>query len=329
MLRDQVLALLKQQEGACSGQYMSERLGVSRAAVWKAVEALRQEGYQISSAPNRGYWLESSPDRLSEGELAGALAGRTVGRELVCLEETDSTNNEVKRRSASASDGLVVLAGRQTGGRGRRGRSFVSPEGKGLYLSVLLKPSVSTLSQVSSITAWTAVAVCNAVERACGVRPGIKWPNDVVLEGKKLCGILTELELEAESGALGYVVVGIGINVSQTEEDFGPEVAPVAISLAQVLESVPRRAELAAAVIAAMDEMYAAFPGRRDEYLERYRRDCLNVGRAVRVTGPDGVREGFAEEIDDDFALVVRWNDGERKALFSGEVSVRGLLGYV
>ena len=165
MLRDEVLALLKAREGKpLSGEEMSRALGVSRAAVWKAMESLRDEGYVISSAPRRGYALEGSPDRLSAGELAGALAGRRVGRALVCLETVDSTNNEVKRRAlAGAADGLAVVAEQQTGGRGRRGRSFVSPPGKGLYLSVLLRPNCP-LAEVPTLTAWSAVAVCDAVE---------------------------------------------------------------------------------------------------------------------------------------------------------------------
>lgn len=327
MLRDEVLALLKRENGPCSGEVMSERLGVSRAAVWKAVEALRGEGYVISSAPNRGYRLEVSPDCLSAGELAGALSGLRVGSSLVCLDTVDSTNNEVKRRAEAAPDGLAVLAETQTGGRGRRGRGFVSPKGRGLYLSVLLRPDCA-LEEVGALTAWTAVAVCDAVEQCCGLRPGVKWPNDVVLEGRKLCGILTELELEAESGRVRYVVVGAGINVSQTEAEFGPEVAPVAVSLAQVMDKPPRRASLAAAVLTALDRMYAAFPTQKQAYLARYRAGCLTVGRPIRAVRPDGMREGFAEAVDDSFALVVRWPDGRREALNSGEVSVRGLLGY-
>ena len=237
MLREEVLALLKARQGApLSGEAMSQMLGVSRAAVWKAMEALRQEGYVISSAPRRGYALEDSPDRLSPGELMDP--NRQVGKALVCLDTVDSTNNEVKRRAVDAvPDGLAVVAAQQTGGRGRRGRTFVSPPG-GLYLSALLRPQCP-LEQVSALTAWSAVAVCDAIQQVCGVRPGVKWPNDVILEGRKLCGILTELELEAETAALRYVVVGIGVNLSQTEADFGPEVAPVAISLAQALGTAP------------------------------------------------------------------------------------------
>lgn len=328
MLRDEVLALLKAQGSApVSGEALSRTLGVSRAAIWKAMETLRQEGYTISSAPRRGYWLEASPDRLSPGELA--RPGRRVGRELVCLDTVDSTNNEVKRRAVDQiPDGLAVVAGAQTGGRGRRGRSFVSPEGKGLYLSVLLRPE-GTLETVSALTAWSAVAVCDAVEQLCGVRPGVKWPNDVILDGRKLCGILTELELEAETAALRYVVVGIGINLSQEAADFGPEVAPVAISLAQALGRAPRRAEMASALLDALDRLYTDFPGAWQHWLERYRSDCLTVGRQVRLLRASGEEEAFAEAVDDDFALVVRRPDGTREHICSGEVSVRGLLGYV
>ena len=328
MLRDEVLALLRAREGEpLSGEAVSRELGVSRAAVWKAMEALRQEGYGISSAPRRGYWLEESPDLLSAGELAGP--GRRVGREIVCLDTVDSTNNEIKRRAVGeVPDGLAVVAGEQTGGRGRRGRSFVSPPGKGLYLSVLLKPDCP-LAQVPTLTAWSAVAVCDAIERVCGVRPGIKWPNDVILEGRKLCGILTELELEAETAALRYVVVGIGVNISQTEADFGPEVAPVGVSLAQALGKAPRRAEVARALLDSLDRLYAGFPREGGRWLERYRADCLTVGRPIRVLSAGGERAGTALGIDGDFALRVAWEDGREETLSSGEVSVRGLLGYV
>lgn len=327
MLREEVLALLKAQQGApLSGEAMSQTLGVSRAAVWKAMEALRQEGYVISSAPRRGYTLEDSPDRLSPGELMDP--NRQVGKVLVCLDTVDSTNNEVKRRAVDAvPDGLAVVAAQQTGGRGRRGRTFVSPPG-GLYLSALLRPQCP-LEQVSALTAWSAVAVCDAIQQVCGVRPGIKWPNDVILEGRKLCGILTELELEGETAALRYVVVGIGVNLSQTEANFGPEVAPVAISLAQALGSAPRRAEVAAALLDSLDRLDRDFPGQWDSWLERYRKDCITVGKPVQVLRGNQACTGMAVWVDDSFALVVRWEDGAQEALSSGEVSVRGLLGYV
>lgn len=330
MTRDRVLALLKKSgDSYCSGEKMSQALGLSRAAVWKAVEGLRQEGYDISSVPNRGYRLEGSPDRLSAGELAGALNGCTVGGNLICLDSVDSTNNYLKKLAdEGAPHGTVVLCDQQTGGRGRRGNSFLSPAGKGLYLSALLRPELPPMD-VIDLTAWIAVAVCDAVEQVIGERPGIKWTNDIILRQKKLCGILTELSLEGESGALNHVVAGIGINVSQSEEDFGPEVSQVAISLEQALGRKIRRADLAAALIRALDRLDRDFPVKKAEYLERYRADCLTTGHEVRLIQKGVTRTAFAESIDDQFALVVRWPDGTRETVTAGDVSVRGLLGYV
>lgn len=330
MSREKVLSLLLEHPSeSLSGEAMSRTLGVSRAAVWKAIEALRQEGYEISSAPNRGYRLVSSPDRVREGELAGPLAGCRVGSTLLCLDTIDSTNTECKRRAMSgAPEGLVALAEEQTGGRGRLGRTFQSPKGCGLYLSALLRPRLEP-ADVADFTAWVAVAVCDGIEAACGVRPRIKWTNDLVLEGKKLCGILTELGLESETNSLQYMVTGIGINVNHRPEDFSEDVRPIATSLAQVLGRPVRRAPLAAEVIRALDRMYAAFPQGKGEYLEKYRADCLTPGNPVQLITPASRQEAYAVEVDDDFRLVVELPDGSRRALSAGEVSVRGMYGYV
>lgn len=330
MSRESVLSLLRAQQGDyLSGETMSRALGISRAGVWKAIEALRQEGYTISSAPNRGYRLESAPDRVREGELTGPLAGCRVGSTLACLEVIDSTNTECKRRAmAGAPEGLVVLAEEQTGGRGRLGRSFQSPRGCGLYLSALLRPDLSPM-EVVDFTAWVAVAVCDGIQAACGVRPQIKWTNDIVLNGKKLAGILTELGLESETNSLQYMVTGIGINVNHRPEDFGEDIRNMATSLAQELGRPVRRAELAAQVIRALDRMYADFPHNKQEYLNRYRADCLTIGKQVQMITPVSRQEAYAVEIDDEFRLVVELPDGTRKALSAGEVSVRGLYGYV
>ena len=248
MSREKVLSLLLEQgDRYVSGEAMSRALGISRAAVWKAIEALRQEGYVIQSAPNRGYRLENAPDRVREGELSGPLAGCRVGGSLMCLETIDSTNTEAKRQAmAGAPDGLVIVSEEQTGGRGRRGRSFQSPKGKGLYLTALLRPRLDP-GAVADITAWVAVAVCDGIEAACGVRPQIKWTNDLVLNGRKLCGILTELGLESETNALDYLVPGIGINVNQQPEDFSPDISswditsPLRISITTPLAMITGR----------------------------------------------------------------------------------------
>ena len=328
MSREKVLSLLRQ-GGYVSGEAMSQRLGISRAGVWKAIEGLRQEGYVIASAPNRGYRLEEAPDRLREGELSGSLAGVLVGSKLLCLDCIDSTNTECKRQAMSgAPEGLVVTAEEQTGGRGRRGRGFQSPRGKGIYLSALFRPALE-LSQVSDFTAWVAVAVCDGIEACCHIRPQIKWTNDIVFQGKKLVGILTELGMESESGALDYMVAGIGINVNHGSKDFAPEIRDMAYSLAQILGRPVRRAELAAQVILALDRMYAGYPENKAEYLEKYRAGCVTTGRQVQLITPASRREAFAREIDDQFNLVVELPGGARETICAGEVSVRGMYGYV
>ena len=330
MSRESVLSLLRECEGRyLSGEAMSRRLGISRAAVWKAIEALRQEGYEIASAPNRGYRLESAPNLVREGELTGPLAGCLVGSSLCCLDTIDSTNTECKRRAmAGAPEGLVIIADEQTGGRGRLGRSFQSPKGCGLYLSALLRPQLPP-QVVTDFTAWAAVAVCDGIEACCGVRPQIKWTNDLVLNGKKLVGILTELGLESETNSLQYLVTGIGVNVNHTPADFQADIRDMATSLAQELGRPVRRAELAAAIIRALDGMYRGFPQNRQTYLDRYRADCMTPGHAVQLITPVSRQEAWAVEVDDQFRLVVELPDGTRKALSAGEVSVRGMYGYV
>lgn len=327
MLKDNTLRLLKAAGRPLSGEAMSKTLSVSRAAVWKAVEALRADGYVVDSLPGRGYRLVASPDVLSPGELA--RPGARVGGQVICLERVDSTNDEAKRRAASgAPDGLAVIAGEQVGGKGRRGRPFQSLPGKGLYLTVLLRPFI-TPAQASQITAWTAVAVCRAIEALTGLSCGIKWTNDILLDGKKLCGILTEMGIEGESGALDYVAVGIGINVSQTAEDFGPALAGVAASLGQYLEHPPRRAEVATALLAEMDQLCAEFPAQKEPWLAEYRRRCLTVGREVRILRPGSEFLATALGVEEDFSLRVRRINGAEETVSAGEVSVRGLLGYV
>ena len=330
MSREKVLSLLRERQGDyLSGEAMSRELGISRAGVWKAIEGLRQEGYTISSAPNRGYRLEAGPDRLRAGELSGPLSGSLVGGSLLCLDVIDSTNTECKRQAmAGAAEGLVVTAEEQTGGRGRRGRSFQSPRGKGLYLSALLRPRLEP-AQVANFTAWVAVAVCDGIQAACGLRPQIKWTNDIILNGKKLVGILTELGLVSESNDLDYLVTGIGVNVNQSAGDFDPEIRDMATSLALTLGRPVRRSELAVQIIRALDRAYAGFPQNQGEYLEKYRADCITIGRQVQVITPISRREGFAVAVDDGFDLLVQFPDGTEEAFSSGELSVRGMYGYV
>lgn len=264
-----------------------------------------------------------------EQNIVPALRGRVIGRHLLLLQSVDSTNTEVRRRAAAgAAEGLVVLSNHQTAGRGRSGRSFYSSEGVGLYLSALLRPSLP-VEAVVNLTAWVAVAVCNGIQAACGVRPQIKWTNDLILNGKKLCGILTELSLNRKTRALDYLVVGIGINVNQTPEDFPEDIRSIATSLSVELGRKVDPDRLAVDVILALDRMYAQFPAGKSVYLERYRSDCLTVGKPVRLITPAATREAFATGIDEDFRLLVEYPDGTTDAISTGEVSVRGMYGYV
>lgn len=264
-------------------------------------------------------------------ELKRLLAGKTktIGRNVLWLEETDSTNLVCRRMAAQGEEeGLVVLARTQSAGRGRRGRSFQSGKDLGMYLSVLLRPT-QDMDVLSNMTAWVAVAVCDGVERVCGVRPEIKWINDIILKGKKLGGILTELGLEPGTGKIDHLVVGIGLNVNHNREDFDPELQDMATSLALDVEKLPSMPELAAQITLAMDEMYADFPHNRAEYLEKYRADCITTGKPVQLITPTSREEAQSLFIDEDFHLVVRMSDGSERTVSAGEVSVRGMYGYV
>ena len=331
MSKQDVLALLRQREGEfLSGEEISRCLGLSRAAVWKAVGALRRDGYTVEARTGLGYCLTAAPDALTEPEIRRFLPPtEVVGRKLVCLPEVDSTNTRAKELAlAGEPEGLVVVADCQTAGRGRMGRSFQSPRGKGVYLTALLRLELPP-ERLMIATALAGVAVCGAVEDVCGLSPGLKWPNDPVLNGRKLCGILTELSLEAETGRLQYLVVGIGVNALQEAEDFSPEVAAIATSLAAELGRPVSRPALAAALIARLDRLRTALvSGDTEAYLAEYRRRCVNLGKRVRLLYPAGEDSGEAMDVDRDFGLVVRRDDGTVTTVRSGEVSVRGLYGY-
>ena len=329
MSRQNILALLHQAQDYLSGEEMSRTLGISRAAVWKAVDALRQEGYQIESAPRRGYRLLEAPDRLTAGEILPYLHAPRLGSHLEVFSSIDSTNSYLKRSAHALPDGAAAIADRQTGGRGRLGRSFDSPAGVGIYCSVLLRPKLPP-AQAVNLTAYVAVAVCSAIEAATGQRPGIKWTNDIIMANRKVCGILTEMSIEGESGALQHIVTGIGINVNQKGADWPEELRVIAGSVSEAVGHPVRRGYLAACLLNELERMYDDWlKGSRAPYLERYRQDCITPGREVRLMTAQGEQTALAVGIDDDFGLIVRTPDGQQRTVTSGEVSVRGLYGYV
>lgn len=324
MVKDEVLRALEASRGGqVSGEALAERLGVSRAAVWKAVRALRADGLAIDAATGGGYALRAGDDSLTAEAVLAGLRTRALGRELTILQETDSTSTRIKRDHAAAPHGFALLAETQTGGRGRLGRAFSSPPGGGLYLSVLLRPRLP-LAQLNFITLAAAVAVCRAIEDTAGFSPRIKWVNDVLMEGKKLCGILTEAAIEGESGAVDFAVLGIGINLRLDRAALPEEVRAVAGALADFSSAVPRRAVLAAAVLNRLEETYTLVEqGRAAELLADYRARLCMLGRTVRVVAPDGGYEAEAVDINGQGHLLVRTEDGAVRTLSSGEISIR------
>lgn len=329
MLKDDVLKLISRENGYISGEAVSRKLGVSRAAVNTAVKSLREDGYEITSSTNKGYLLTNSPDILSKGSIS-ALLPDSRSESLYVFDSVDSTNNVLKDLSSKgAKTGTVVIADHQTGGKGRRGRSFASPSGVGVYMSYLFKPEAG-FDKISDLTSWTAVAVADAIKNAYGLDSQIKWVNDLLMNRKKICGILTEVTVEGESGFIDNCIIGIGVNVN--EDAFPSEISEIATSIS--IENggkVFNRARLASEMIRSMDILKDKWPDD-SYYLERYRDLNITVGSKItaypQMAENGQGRTGTAIAINEDFTLKVKFDDGSVSDLRSGEVSVRGLYGY-
>ncbi|MCQ2418653.1 MAG: biotin--[acetyl-CoA-carboxylase] ligase [Clostridia bacterium] len=256
--------------------------------------------------------------------LKKLLAGCTPAELLIYFEQTSSTNDDLKQLAGQgAPAGTAVIAKQQQGGRGRLGRSFSSPAG-GLYLSVLLRPKVPA-RELLHLTALAAVACCDAVEEVCGLRPGIKWTNDLVVGKKKLGGILTELSVDAKTGKTAYAIIGVGINCKTVP----PEVAELATSLEKETEKPVSPEALAAAVIKSLGRMQGTMFAEKSAWLARYAADCITVGQEVSVVCGDSVRHATADAIGENGELLVTYDNGEKGIVSSGEVSVRGMYGYI
>lgn len=324
MTKYRVLTILKKNNDYVSGETISRELGLSRAAINLAIKALKQEGYDIMSSTKKGYLLINDPDLINEGELTYLLGEERI-KQITLLQEVDSTNSYLKLKANEANEGQVVIANKQTKGRGRLGRSFISPENEGLYLSYLLKPN-SMINEVSSITAWAAIAVNNAIEKVYGIRPGIKWVNDLVLNKKKICGILSEMAIESENSHIQYVIIGIGININQIQ--FEPSIANIASSLFLETNKRIKRSLLASKLIEELDILTRKWPNDKEEYYQKYVLDNITVGKEIKVIRGDETFEAFASKIDDSFGLVIQYEEKE-ETVRSGEISVRGIYDYV
>lgn len=318
-VKSRLLEFLEQHKGeTISGERMAGELNCTRAAVWKAIRSLREEGYDIEAGPNRGYMLAATSNHLSVEAIRPFLACPDVYIQV--YKETVSTNQNAKEAAVSglAGHGSFVIADSQTGGRGRRGRSFYSPEGTGMYLSVILEPQ-GTLSESLVLTTAAATAVYKAVRRICGIELDIKWVNDLFYKGKKICGILTEAITDFESGNIEYAVVGIGVNIFMTEDGFPDELRQVAGALYGSREDAAAvdRNRLAAEVVNCLLEEVRDLKVSR-EYVEHN----LVLGRRIRIVDGDRTRFARALSICPDGRLKVQEEDGTYSVLSYGEISI-------
>ena len=321
-VREEVKKLLEaNRDKSLSGQEIAEQIGVTRAAVWKAVNTLKQEGYRIEAVNNRGYRLLEESDILSPEGIKLELDEKYRNYKIDVYKTIDSTNQEVKRQAIEgAGQGLVVLAEQQTMGKGRRGRSFYSPAGTGIYMSVLFRPSPEQSKDVVLVTTAASVAICRAIRKVLNEEPQIKWVNDVYFRGKKVCGILTEAVSDFESGQIDTVVVGIGINYHVPEDGFPEEIRGIAGSVCTDENMIPRNS-LVAAVLNELFAIYEKLSER--EYMGDYRRWSNVIGKDVRFTSGDGWMDAKALDIDDDGGLLVQLDNGEKKTLRTGEITLR------
>ncbi|GKH64358.1 bifunctional ligase/repressor BirA [Eubacteriales bacterium] len=320
-VKQSVLRALGEARGASvSGEVLAQSLGVSRAAVWKAIKSLQGEGYRISAGTNRGYRLEEYPDLLTAEGISAMLPLELAQLDLRVFDEIDSTNLEAKRLAMTGLSRCAVIADRQTAGRGRLGRSFYSPPGCGIYTSLLLRPRPDQLADVTLLTTAAGVAVCRALQKAAGVQAEIKWVNDLYLNGKKICGILTEGVTDFESGMIESIVIGYGVNF-RDDAHLPEELRPIVGSVFGAEPPTVTRSALAAAMLAELLPLAEDLSSR--SFLPEYRRRSMLLGREIVFSRAGGRFAAVAERIDDNGGLVVRLPDGSRETLRSGEVSVR------
>jgi len=324
-VRAKVLALLRRKAGGfVSGEDICHELGISRTAVWKHIQSLREEGYIIDAHFRLGYRFRKAPDILLPEELLPRLRTKVLGQSIHYFPSIGSTNDEAKRLAAAGCpEGTVVIAEVQEAGRGRLSRGWFSPPGKGITMSVVLRPAIPP-REAPRCTLAAAVAVHRAISQFAGVACGIKWPNDILdkQSGRKLVGILTEMS--AEIDAVNYIVVGIGINVNSTQEDFPPEIAGIAASLAMISGQPFCRPELVAALLDELEQAYFKITNDRfAEILAAWREASLTLGAEVAVFEPGGSGfTGMARDIDAEGALLVETPQGMRRVV-AGDVTLR------
>ncbi len=320
--KEQLAEMLEYADGAfVSGNEIAEKIGITRAAVWKCIHQLESEGYVIEAVRNRGYRITQDSDPISEACIRRYLKYTPFGVPVLLEVQplVTSTNDILKERAKDLPNWFTLVAAQQSKGKGRRTRSFYSPSGSGVYLSMLIKLPLPA-DEATRITTAAAVAACRAIRECTDAVPGIKWVNDVYVNGRKVCGILTEASISMESGGLEWAVLGIGFNVYQPEGGFPKEIAHIAGAITNKRQK-NLRAKLAASFITNFQDLclHLLEPG----IVREYREHSIMKGRKIDVLRGTNAIPAVAEEIDDMCRLVVRYTDGTTEALSSGEVSIR------
>jgi len=317
-----ILSALRANPDGASGAELAVQLGISRAAVWSRIEELRKLDYDIEASPHLGYRLVSSPDTLHADDLLARLGKtKTIWRDIQVFEQTTSTNDVVEKLARDGvKEGVVVFAESQTRGRGRLGRKWVSPAHKGLWFSVLLRPDLRP-QETTQLTVASATALRRAIQSETGLKPEIKWPNDILIRGKKVAGILTELSAEVDR--VKHIILGIGVDVNLNANEFPPELRKTATSLKIETGETVSRAELAVAILRELDFDYARicggkFPAVADEWES----GCATIGKNVTVHIGERKIHGRAESLGDDGALLLRTEHGRLETITGGDVTL-------
>ncbi len=326
MLKTKVLESLKENRNYTSGQELCEKFGVSRTAIWKVINQLKEEGYEIDSVMNKGYKICSYPDILSKSEIESTFSKSEMINKVVFFEETDSTNIRAKILGEEGCEsGTLVVADYQSSGRGRRGKEFESPKGESIYMTILLRPDLSP-TKASMLTILTAMAVTKGIEESCGLKADIKWPNDIVYDNKKLCGILVEMSTERDF--INYVVVGVGINVNNSI--VSDALKDVATSIKMSTSKEQKRSVIMLNVINTFEKYYNEFMrvGDLSFVKDEYNKSLIHYDKSIVIIQGKEKFEAISKGIDDDGELIIE-KDGKTSKVISGEVSVRGVYGYV
>lgn len=328
-MKREILRLLKNNtDGFVSGQDISEKLGVTRTAIWKYINQIKEDGYEIESISKKGYRIISSPDLLTLEEIEPYLNTSFIGRNIIHFDSIDSTNSKAKQLADTVeADGTIIISEEQTNGRGRLGRSWVSPKHKGVWMSIILKPDLNPVEAVK-LTQIAAAAVVEG-SRELGIKALVKWPNDIVINHKKVCGILTEMS--AELTRINYVVVGIGINVNIDEADFPEDIKDIATSLKIETKSPVNRQKLVGRILNNFEKFYIKFIRENDikTSLNICRKNSALLGKDIIIMRREGNVEAKALDIDEEGRLLVQYPDGKQEFVISGEVSIRGKGNYI